>query len=110
MISPAADNLLVKVIPGSPFDHAADYKIEAVSQGPPLPPVCGEVLAIGPSPYIPDDEQDQDERVDVGDIVLFPPTSGFVIPPGRSSNEEYRIIRASAIAGKINLEKTKDAS
>jgi len=104
-ISPTTDNLLVEVIHGSPFDYGLDYQIALVeSQASPVrPPVFGKVLAVGPSPYIPDDSSEQDERVDVDDIVLFPPTSGFIVPSGRIHNagKEFRIIRASALAGKV---------
>ena len=104
-ILPTADNLLVHVMHGSPFDHGQEYQIELIENVTtrPGPPVFGEVLAVGPSPFIHDDDADQDERVDMGDIVLFPPTSGFIIPSGRShsAGAEYRIIRASALAGKL---------
>ena len=102
-ITPKANNLLVKMLEGSPFDLDKDYKVALISPSTNVSQmVFGEVVAVGDSPVIPDDFGEEDIFIEVGDLVIFPPTSGFKIPPPRAgATIEYRVIQAAVVAAKI---------
>lgn len=93
------DNILVKMGAGNFLQRGKERIIvpDTVKDRDKTMPCWGEVVSMG-------------ERVEnllelrPGDIVVFPPTSGFGI--GKSGDDVYRVIQGSIIAGVLCAEKS----
>jgi len=99
------EHILVKVRGGTPFAETEHEPrlIHAVTFGKEkeVPPCWGIVVVAGPHPYIKDDCTDKEDKIKVGDVVVFPPTSGFKVPGPEESEDEYRLMAASVVAGMV---------
>ena len=100
------EHILVRAMGGCPFDSDVAPEKQLVepvffNKQRTMQSCWGTVIAAGPSPYMKDDCSPTEKMISAGDLVIFPPTSGFQVPAPEGFDDEYRIMAASVVAGVI---------